>query len=58
VPAAREMQMLFPRVAASDASEAEQARFGMLWQSRVAQMLIEHADDPDLVQVREWSLAA
>jgi hypothetical protein len=58
VPAAGEMQMLFPRVVASDASEDEQARFGLLWQSRVAQMLIEHADDPALVQVRPWAAAA
>jgi hypothetical protein len=55
VPAAREMQMLFPRVVDGQASEDEQARFGVLWQARVAQMLTKHADDRDLVQVREWT---
>lgn len=58
VPAAPEMQMLFPKVAAGQADEDEQARFATLWQARVAQMLVRHADDPDLVQVREWEVAA
>jgi hypothetical protein len=58
VPAAREMQMLSPRVVDGQASEEEQARFGVLWQARVAQMLTKHADDRDLVQVREWTAMA
>jgi hypothetical protein len=58
VPPAREMQMLFPKVAAEQADEDEQIRFGALWQSRVEKMLIEHADDPELVRVSEWKVAA
>ena len=58
VPSAHELQTLFPKVVAEQASEEEQDRFAALWQARVEQMLIQHASDPDLVQVREWKLAA
>lgn len=58
VPAAAEMQILLPRVMAEQADEDEQARFAALWQARVEQMLVKHADDPDLVQIREWKVAA
>jgi hypothetical protein len=58
VPSAREMQLLFPRVVAEQADRGEQARFAELWQDRVKRMLIQHADDADLVQAREWRAAA
>lgn len=58
VPAAPEMQTVFPRVIAEQASEDEQARFAALWQDRVERMLIRHADDPALVRVDEWTAAA
>lgn len=58
VPPTREMQMLFPKVAAEQANENEQIRFGALWQSRVEKMLIEHTDDPELVRISEWKVAA
>ena len=58
VPASTEMQILLPRVMAGQADEDEQARFAALWQARVEQMLVKHADDPDLVQIREWKAAA
>lgn len=58
VPPAREMRALFARVVAEQADEEEQARFASLWQDRVRRMLIEHADDARLVQVREWREAA
>lgn len=58
VPSAPGMPALFPRAVAGQVTEEELARFGMLWQQRVEQMLIAHADDPDLVQVREWSAPA
>lgn len=58
VPFAPEMQTLFSRVVAEHANEDEQARFGALWQDRVARMLTGHADDPDLVRVGEWTAAA
>lgn len=58
VPLAAEMQILLPRVMAEQADEDEQARFAALWQARVEEMLVKHADDPDLVQIREWKAAA
>jgi hypothetical protein len=58
VPPAPEMQALFPRVLAQQADADEQARFATLWQARVAEMLIGHADDPDLVQAQAWQAAA
>jgi hypothetical protein len=58
VPSNPEMQVLFPRVVAERADENERARFATLWQARVEQMLIRHADDPQFVQIREWRAAA
>ena len=58
VPASTEMQILLPRVMAGQADEDEQAHFAALWQARVEQMLVKHADDPDLVQIREWKATA
>lgn len=58
VPAAPDMQTLFPRVVAEQADESEQARFATLWQDRVERMLIRHADDPALVRAEEWKAAA
>ncbi|GAA3850968.1 hypothetical protein AFIC_001267 [[Pseudomonas] carboxydohydrogena] len=58
VPAAPEMQTVFPRVVAEQASADEQARFAALWQDRVERMLIRHADDPALVQVDAWTAEA
>src|SRR5690606_28077231 len=57
VPPHPQMTRLFPKAAAGAASEDEQARFAALWQDRVARMLLEHADDPRLVHVREWDAA-
>ncbi|MBN9548958.1 MAG: hypothetical protein J0H31_08780 [Alphaproteobacteria bacterium] len=58
VPFAREMQVLLPRVMTEQADEDEQERFATLWQARVEQMLIRHADDPALIRVCEWKAAA
>jgi len=58
IPSASEMQTLFPKVLTERANEDEQARFAVLWQTRVAQMLIERAEDPNLVQARDWKAAA
>ena len=58
VPPDPEVRMLFPKVVSGEANESEQARFVALWQDRVACMLLEHADDPDLVRVRRWEAAA
>lgn len=54
VPWTDEMRTLMPLAVSGRASADELARFGTLWQARVRQMLVEHADDPRLVQVREW----
>jgi hypothetical protein len=58
VPPAPEMTALFPKAITGQADEREQARFTALWQDRVARMLIEHADDPNLVLVHDWQAAA
>jgi hypothetical protein len=52
------MGPLFLKAVAGQADEDEQIRFGALWQDQVACLLLEHADDPDLVQVREWTAMA
>lgn len=54
VPPDPEMARLFPKAVIGQADEAEQERFAALWQGRVARMLLEHADDPEVVHVREW----
>jgi hypothetical protein len=58
VPSEPAMRPLFVKAVAGQASEDEQSRFAALWQRRVERMLLEHADDPDLVRVREWQTAA
>lgn len=55
VPADPEMARLLSQVIADLASTEEAQRFATLWQERVRRMLIEHADDPALVRVREWA---
>lgn len=58
VPSEPAMRPLFLKAVAGQANEDEQSRFAALWQRRVERMLLEHADDPDLVHVREWQAAA
>jgi hypothetical protein len=58
VPAARGMQVLFPKAVNEQADADELARFATLWQARVAQILTQHADDPALVRMSEWRAAA
>ena len=58
VPPDAAMKALFPKVAAGSADREEQARFATLWQERVARMLLDHADDPDLVRIAAWRAAA
>jgi hypothetical protein len=45
------LQALLPRVLAGEASDAERAEFGRLWQARVRTLLIDAFDDPRLVVV-------
>ena len=58
VPWPDEMKALMPRVVTQRASADDERRFGELWQDRVRRMLVEHADDPALVRVAEWSGSA
>ena len=51
VPFPAEMQSLMPKAVSGQATPDELARFGELWQARVRVMLLEHADDPELLQV-------
>lgn len=49
VPPAPAMRALMPLVLSGVAGDEEQKEFGRLWQDRVKRLLIDHADDPDLV---------
>jgi hypothetical protein len=53
-PAARE---LFQRMLAGVASEGGAAAFRNMWQDRVRRLLLEHADDPELVVLSEAPIA-
>ena len=53
VPFPAEMQALMPKAISGQANTEELARFGALWQSRVRAMLLEHADDPQMLQILE-----
>lgn len=57
-PVCRQRPRCRYKVVAGQTDADEQARFAALWQGRVARMLMEHADDPNLVHVREWNAAA
>jgi hypothetical protein len=49
VPAAPEIAPLMQKAINGSATEAECRQFGRLWQERVRRILIEYADDPELV---------
>lgn len=57
VPWDEEARALMPRAVAGKASAAELERFGQLWQERVRKILVDHANDPQLVQVSDWQPA-
>lgn len=50
VPPAPEMQALMSTLLGGGTSPAEREAFGRLWQMRVKRILIDHFDDPELVQ--------
>lgn len=52
VPAAPEMAPLMQKTIDGSATESERREFGRLWQERVRRILVEHADDPELVVLR------
>lgn len=51
VPADPRMRHLLPAVVSGEASAAEKKLFAELWQDRVKRILIDHADDPALVEI-------
>lgn len=51
VPAPPELQALMPKLLSGEASPAEKAEFGRLWQMRVKRILIDHFDNPELVAI-------
>lgn len=52
VPGNPEMRQLIGKVVQGVASAEEGKRFGDLWQDRVARLLLNHAEDPEVVSVR------
>lgn len=58
VPMAPAVRTLMPRCLSGDASEAEQTEFKRLWQTRVRSLLLQHADDADVIHVRTVETAA
>lgn len=52
VPSVPEMKESMQKALSTDATEEEKAAFGRLWQDRVKRILIDHADDPELVVLR------
>ena len=57
IPFHPDMQALLPKAVSGYATPAEMQRFGEVWQERVRAILIDHADDDALVQIRPWSSA-
>lgn len=57
VPWTDEMKTLMPKAVAGQASAAELERFGVLWQERVRKVLVDHANDPQMIQVSDWKPA-
>jgi formylmethanofuran dehydrogenase subunit E len=49
VPAHPQMGVLLQRIMAGGATPAEAKEFAALWQDRVQRILIDHADDPELI---------
>lgn len=56
VPWPLEMRGLIPLAVSGQASPEQLQRFGELWQERVREMLVDHADDTAMVQVVPWSM--
>lgn len=54
VPWPSEMRGLIPLAVGGQASPEQLQRFGELWQARVREMLVDHADDSAMVQVAPW----
>lgn len=53
VPGDSRIGSLLPAILHGQASAAERYLFGELWQDRVRRILVEHGDDPRLVELQE-----
>ncbi len=53
VPADSRIGSLLPAIVHGQASAAEGRLFGELWQERVRRILVEHGDDPRLIELQE-----
>jgi len=53
VPADPRIPLLLPRCLAGAATTAESTLFQSLWQDRVRTLLVERADDPDLIVIHD-----
>ncbi|HET7306624.1 MAG TPA: hypothetical protein VFK24_02255 [Gammaproteobacteria bacterium] len=51
VPMAPAIRTLLPRCISGAATADEQAEFRLLWQTRVRSLLLQHADDPEVIAV-------
>lgn len=49
------MSQLMPKAVSGKANPEELVEFARLWQDRVRRMLVEHADDPKLIHIYDWS---
>lgn len=58
VPGDPRLRQLLPRCAAGTATAAEAALMRELWQERVQRLLLEHADDPEVVVLQPIERAA
>ncbi len=53
VPADFSMQELMPKVLNNTATDEEKKEFGKLWQTRVKRILIDYADNPQIIRTVE-----
>ncbi|WP_198341816.1 FmdE family protein [Oceanisphaera avium] len=51
VPAEPAQHTLIPLILSGQATSEQEQEFGRLWQNRVQRLLLEHANDPEVVQV-------
>lgn len=51
VPMAREVRELMPLCLAGQATTEQQKTFGRAWQSRVRALLLDYADDPEVIAI-------
>lgn len=57
VPGDPQLRELMPRCVAGVASDDEASQFRRLWQDRVRRLLLEHANDPEVIVVRPTACA-